>query len=298
VQTVTYDTKPVRQHSEEDKIEKILRQSYDNEQKNSFLNTALNHHFQSGGSRTRAKLTYKFSRSFLVSEQNSQYLACVPELLHNASLIHDDLQDLDEERRNDMSLWKKYGSDVAICAGDFLISAAYGCLAKLETNNTAQLLDTVHKHVSHVIRGQVADLEQDKDQSLDEVGVYEMIGQQKSGPLLAMCLTLPLIMTGRSMFVRDANEAFEHFAIGYQIYDDINDIEQDQSKEGVKPGVNIVTIMQKNRHESSVFEASQLGLSHLNKAKDIAQRFPFPSNVILEKEIDKMITKIEMIGKH
>jgi geranylgeranyl diphosphate synthase type II len=281
--------------SDEDIIEDFINRICNIDKEESLLSSALDYHFKAGGSRSRANLTYKLSRNFLIPETISAYLSCIPELLHNASLIHDDLQDLDEYRREKASIWKKFGSDIAICAGDFLISASYSCVGMLDSKHTNMLLSTIHDHVSAVIKGQIDDLVQDKNQTLDDVSTYEIISAKKSGPLLAMCLTLPLIYSGRQSFVHYANTALEHYAVGYQIYDDIRDVAQDQAKTGVAAGVNIVTILQKNNHQNPTLAACDLALSHLSKAKAACLHLPLPSNAIIEAEISKMETKSKAI---
>jgi geranylgeranyl diphosphate synthase type II len=280
----------------EDLIENKIKHICDFEDENSLLSKALEYHFKAGGSRTRSNFTYKFAKSFLVSETDAVALACIPELLHNASLIHDDLQDQDTDRRGHLSVWKKYGADIAICAGDFLISAAYGATADLKCKNIPQIIQKIHSNIHEVVKGQIDDLSQDKNQSLNDISLYERISIKKSGPLLALSLTLPLLYTERASFVSLAEQAFYNYAVAYQIYDDIHDIERDQLKVGSKSGLNIITIMQKNGALSPVKAASDLAIDNLAKASQIAMQLPFPSNNLLEKEIAKMHKKISFIG--
>ena len=284
--------------STEDLVEKTIAEICGFKNTDCLLSQALEHHFQSGGSRTRANLTYKFSKNFLIPEGSAVYLACIPELLHNASLIHDDLQDLDEERRDNVSVWKKYGSDIAICAGDFLISSAYGCIGNLDLKDGRLLTKHLHDFVQRVIRGQIGDLTQDKNQTLVDLDLYQKISKEKSGPLLAMSITLPLIYTNRLSYLESAEQAFYDYAIAYQIHDDIHDIEQDQAKEGIKSGLNIVTIMQKNGEQSPLKAACDLALEKLKSSQLNCSKLPFPSNAILEKEIYEMQRRISFIGKH
>ena len=265
---------------------------------NTLLSNALHYHFQAGGSRSRARLTYQISEAFSFTAEECAWLACIPELLHNASLIHDDLQDLGQERRNQPSLWYQYNSDIALCAGDYLISAAYACVAKLNSTHISDLITTIHAHVNDVIKGQINDLSQDKNQSLDDITAYERISAKKSGPLLAMCLTLPLVYSNQKQFVSLANTALEHFAIGYQIHDDIHDIEQDQAKNGIKPGVNIVTILQKRHHLNPILGACNMALSHLDTASQLVSQLPQLSQHIIQAEISKMEKKIRSLRAH
>ena len=86
---------------------------------------AARYHFSAGGARVRAQLGLDAASALNLSAQASMACAVAPELLHNASLIHDDLQDGDAMRRDTPAVWSRYGKGTAISAGDLLISAAY-----------------------------------------------------------------------------------------------------------------------------------------------------------------------------
>ena len=211
------------------------------------LEASLQNHFRSGGERIRARLSYQFSKSLGLSVADSITIGCISELFHNASLVHDDLQDLDEERRGCDTIWKKYGSDAAICLGDFLISAAYSCFGDLNENtNVSKLIKYTHGQIAEVIHGQITDLNQDKNQSLKNILAYENIVARKTGPLFSMTLALPLLATNRNNCIATADEVFKNFALSYQIMDDIIDFKKDQAKIGVKSGVNIISLLQIN----------------------------------------------------
>jgi geranylgeranyl diphosphate synthase type II len=273
-------------------FEQLLAEVCDLSNKSSILSDALRHHFASGGSRTRARLCFNFAACFSLPEKTAYYLACIPELLHNASLIHDDIQDLDVWRRNAPSLWKKFGSDIAICAGDYLISSAYFCLSRYETKAAPALLVCIHEHVKSVIHGQTNDLTQKKDQSLNDLPLYFQICAQKSGELLSMCLTLPLLETNQAYYLSIAKQVFADFSIAYQVYDDLNDLEEDQAKVGLSSAVNIVSIMQQN-HVAAPRQASiDLAQSHLQRAQAQLALLPQPCQPILQQEISRLLAKL------
>ncbi len=272
-------------------FEQLLSDVCDLNNKSSVLSDALRYHFASGGSRTRARLAYNFAVSFSLPQKTAYYLACIPELLHNASLIHDDIQDLDTWRRDAPSLWQKFGSDIAICAGDYLISAAYFCLSGYQTTAFAALLACIHAHVKDVIHGQTNDLTQKKDQSLDDLELYLAISAQKSGELLSMCLTLPLLESGQAQYVANAKQVFANFAIAYQIYDDLNDKENDQAKVGLNSGVNIVSIMQQNHAVDPIRKSMDLAQAHLTQAQAMTTSLPCSCQAIIQQEITRLLAK-------
>lgn len=253
------------------------------------LEASFQNHFLSGGERIRAKLSYQFSQSLGLSVADSITIGCVSELFHNASLVHDDLQDLDEERRGSETIWKKYGSDAAICLGDFLISAAYSCFGDLNGSiNINKLIKYTHGKIAEVIHGQITDLNQDKDQSLKNILAYENIVARKTGPLFSMTLALPLLARNRDNCVAIAEDVFKNFALSYQIIDDIKDFKKDQSKIGVKSGVNIITLLQKNNVLYPLQVASKKSLKHLKQSLDASSRLPLNCQNIIKNEINNI----------
>ena len=194
-------------------------------------------HLASGGSRTRAKLCIEAGLALQLPEKTIVALACAIELLHNASLVHDDLQDADTTRRGRKSVWKKFGKSHAVCAGDVMISAAFGCLANVDSySSLPSLLVQTQEAVSLTVKGQSRDLDALTTISEHE---YEDIAAMKSGPLIQLTLTLPLIAAGYDDHIKTVNAALNKFSIAYQIIDDLDDWQQDLQMEQL----NIVNIL-------------------------------------------------------
>jgi geranylgeranyl pyrophosphate synthase len=148
---------------------------------------AARYHFSAGGARVRARLGLDAAAALNLSPQASLACAIAPELLHNASLVHDDLQDGDAMRRGKPSVWSRFGKDIAISTGDLLISAAYMAIAAHPY--PALALRAMHDAVSYTIDGQTQDCR--STQPTPEA--YVNIAANKSGPLLALPIRLALI---------------------------------------------------------------------------------------------------------
>ena len=186
-------------------------------------------HLASGGSRTRAKLCIEAGLALQLPEKTIVALACTIELLHNASLVHDDLQDADTTRRGRGSVWKTFGTSHAVCAGDVMISAAFGSLADVETCSLLpSLLIHTQEAVSRTVKGQSKDLDAQTTITEQE---YEDIAAMKSGPLIQLTLSLPLIAAGYDDHIKTVNNALNKFSIAYQILDDLDDWQQDLQRE-------------------------------------------------------------------
>ena len=240
--------------------------------------TAANYHLASGGHKIRARLCIEAGLALGIKQQDMLILAAVCELLHNASLIHDDIQDGDIVRRDIETVWKKFGVNVALCTGDFLLSAAYGVLANFsDIQLIPKLIATIHQRTSSVIQGQCADIAY-QNQQLCSVGTYQKIAIAKSGALLSLPIELALIASQRSESIADALAAAESFAIAYQIVDDLADLDKDADCHSL----NIIFVLKAaGERQNSIQVAKTLALQHLQAASNLATKLPKNSGALL-----------------
>lgn len=204
------------------------------------VQAAIRHHLGSGGNRTRASIALRAGADLQLHPRDIVAIASAAELLHNASLVHDDVQDQAETRRNAASVWKAFGQDIAICTGDLLVSAAYAALASVSDQSmTAELVRVAHAATARVISGQAQDLKYQHVNGSD-FGVYKYVAGEKSGPLLGLPLELVLCAAGFNDHVLAARDAATSLAIAYQITDDIEDELFDAQYSGC---LNAVTVL-------------------------------------------------------
>ena len=239
---------------------------------------AAKYHLASGGHKIRARLCIEASIALGVKHQDMLIMAAVCELLHNASLIHDDIQDGDIVRRDIETVWKKFGVNVALCTGDFLLSAAYGVLAKFShAQLTPQLIAAIYQCTSTVIQGQCADIAY-QNQQLCSVSSYQKIAIAKSGALLSLPIELALAASQRVESIADARAAAESFAIAYQIADDLCDIDKDADCHSL----NIVSVLKAaGERENPTQVAKTLAMQHLQAANTLATKLPQNSGALL-----------------
>lgn len=195
------------------------------------------YHFAAGGSRVRAQLGFDAAAGLDLSRQACMACALAPELLHNVSLIHDDLQDGDRMRRGRPAVWSKYGKDIAILTGDFLISMAYATVA--HHPQPALALRVIHETVTTTIAGQIEDLSATQPPPEE----YKNVAANKSGPLLALPVRLALIAT--DMPGQDiATRVGRALSVAYQTLDDICDRNADL----VRGATNICLALEASGH--------------------------------------------------
>lgn len=204
---------------------------------------AAKYHLASGGHKVRAQLCITAGLSLGMIDNDIVIIAAVSELLHNASLIHDDIQDGDINRRGIETVWKKFGKSTALCTGDLLLSAAYGVLANFSQHSLIpRLIATIHQRTATVIQGQSCDII-GKTIPVDNIAEYQNITIAKSGALLSLPLELSLIGSQQSQALSLARQAAEYFALGYQIADDLCDIEKDSACNEQAESMNIVFVL-------------------------------------------------------
>ena len=112
-----------------------------------------------GGKRIRPLVCLASAVAVGGTAEDAKYPAAAIELLHNYTLIHDDLpaMDNDVERRGQPTVWKKFGEANAILAGDALLALAYQVAAKAP-RNVAAIVDALGTAGVGVVRGQVEDI--------------------------------------------------------------------------------------------------------------------------------------------
>lgn len=246
---------------------------------------AVRHHLQSGGSRTRARFALEGGIALGLAAEDALSIAAGCELLHNASLVHDDLQDRDYQRRGTRAVWAQFGSAIAVCAGDALLSSAYASLARAPRGG--ELVVRAHQGVSRLIAGQGQDL---AFKGRDDIGPddYETMARAKSGPLLSLPFELCLIAAERPESVETARRAGEDFAFGYQMIDDIDDARADTAKG--EP--NIVAILKRAGERDPHAAARVLAEAALRAASDRAFALPGRSGEPLAEAAAALISRL------
>ncbi len=209
------------------------------------------------------------------------HLATCVELLHNASLIHDDVQDSELQRRGRDTLWTKYGTGTAICIGDELISRAFYHAALLEKSaRVPALIRAVHEHINQTITGQTQDLTLAPD-TIDEA-VYAQIAVR----------SLPFIASGaHDAALEQVGLCTGDFALAYQILDDIEDQVEDAARGG---GMNLIAILARTHGDAAATELARArACDLLHRARRNALELPAGSGTLLANCCERMLRETE-----
>lgn len=245
--------------------------------KESRIDAAFLHHFGVAGKQTRSTLAIEASRRLRLDAGVSLCLAACVECLHNASLVQDDVQDSALERRGQSSIHSLFGDSVALGLTTQLVSTAYVLLAELkEPAIYAQTLRRLHQAIGETALGQTRDLDPIEERSLESA---LSIARQKSGPLFALALELPLIAAGKSADLDRAHEAACSFGLGYQIIDDLKDRKVDELS---PTDANVVNRLLENyASEEAVRRAEELAENELERSIALAHSLPSEAGALL-----------------
>ena len=178
----------------------------------------------SRGKNIRTKMCNIISNHLNISKDILQSISSITDLLHNASLVHDDIIDNDKIRRGQSSIWKKYGVGKAILLGDYLISKSYQevALMKLDNGEKTKLNNEITKTLYDSVKGAHLELEHSDPKLETTFNNYIEISSLKTGSLFS----LPFRCLYNLYDKFDSNEkellskAFCNLAVSYQIKDD------------------------------------------------------------------------------
>jgi len=247
------------------------------------LRQAIQYHYSASGSEARGTLCISASLALGLNSKVAINLSAAVETLHNASLIQDDFQDQDEYRRGQLSVWKKFGSDIAINTTDLLIANAFALAASAAPNSANNLISTMKRAITVTLQGQTNDLNIDQNLSIDDA---ILIAKEKSGPFFSLSLELPLVVAGQGEFLDVARQAGASFGIGYQIFDDLHDFDQDKNN-GKLSNLSVLS-----DRTSTKETAEDLALYFLNDAATNAAALPNGCGSLLREKSSKLLSEL------
>ena len=200
------------------------------------LGSALSHIRQRGGKRMRPMLMLLMAKTYGDVSLVTQHSAVGLELLHTASLVHDDVVDESGERRGQASVNATYNNKVAVLVGDYILSTALLHVSFTGNQSIVQELSELGRTLA---AGEILQLSNIQNQQISEDVYYQVI-QQKTAALFQSCAAIGALSAGATAEdVKKAGEFGRNLGIMFQIRDDIFDYFD--SKEIGKPTGNDMT---------------------------------------------------------
>jgi len=178
------------------------------------------HLFAKGGKNIRASLVILTAGLKGGSSERVIDLAAAVEIIHAASLVHDDIIDKSFLRRGDLSVPSKFGDKVAVLAGDYMYSTAVNIAVK---NNHAAILESISDSTKEMVKGELYQMEYSNVDKISEDQYYNIINR-KTGRLMATSAYIGAVEGGCSEEECDAlfNMGLE-LGYAFQIVDDTFD---------------------------------------------------------------------------
>ena len=207
---------------------------------------AMRYSLLAGGKRLRPILCLAACEMLGGTQEMAMNTACALEMIHTMSLIHDDLPSMDNDdlRRGKPTNHKVYGEDIAILAGDGLLSYAFEYVARTKGVPADRLLQVIIRlgqavGAEGLVGGQVVDLQSEGKTDVT-IETLNFIHTHKTGALLEVCVTSGAILAGANdAEIQKLQKYAQNIGLTFQIIDDILDITQTAEELGKTAGKDL-----------------------------------------------------------
>lgn len=236
------------------------------------LYSPVEYSLEMGGKRLRPVLLLLSYNMFSDSVRNAIPAALAIEIFHNFTLLHDDIMDKAEVRRNRPTVHKKFSENSAILSGDVMAFLSYQYLLECKSENLHEVLGLFTKTAIEVCEGQQLDMEFENRLNVEESEYLEMI-RLKTAVLLACGLKAGALLANAD--IKIANQLYEYginLGVAFQLQDDLLDSFGSQESFGKKIGGDILankkTFLSIKALENATGEVKSELVSWLNKTGD------------------------------
>jgi geranylgeranyl diphosphate synthase, type II len=192
-----------------------------------------------GGKMLRPVLLLMSCQAVSGSVDKAMPAAIALELVHNFTLVHDDIMDHDAMRRGRETVYKKWDSNTAILVGDALLVQAYASLAQLEPDLAGRVVDEFSRGILEVCEGQMLDKEFEMRARVSMAEYYTMIAK-KTGRLFALACEMGGVLgRGNKQQVQGLEGFGALLGRAFQIQDDVLDLLSDEKVLGKDIGSDL-----------------------------------------------------------
>lgn len=189
------------------------------------MNEVINTYLESKGKQIRPILVLLCAKLFGPVPREAIDAAASLELLHNASLIHDDVVDESQKRRGLPTINHLYDNRIAVLTGDYFVSCALAC--SVRTNQMA-IIASLGVLGRELARGEIDQLSNAREHRLDEDAYFEVI-RRKTASLFYACMQVGALAAGAcEADVERLGQFGEKLGLCFQIKDDIFDYFEDK----------------------------------------------------------------------
>lgn len=219
-----------------EKFEQYLAHSLD-ECPDGTVKEASLYSLMNGGKRVRPRLLFATLQAYRTSVEKGMGAACAIEMMHTASLIHDDLPSMDDDtlRRGKPTCHVKYGEAMAILAGDSLMIQSFhqALNATLDAHVNTKLAQELASGsgLNGMIYGQELDI-LNENKSIEDAAILEKTHFYKTGKLITMPLVMAAYIAKKDEDVDTWREIGAMIGLLFQIQDDVFDVTKSSEELG------------------------------------------------------------------
>ena len=260
------------------------------------LYDAAGHLIIHGGKRLRPYMVIRSCQILGGKVSNAMLAASAVEMVHNFTLVHDDIMDNDDMRHGVPTVHKKFGMPVAILAGDVLFSKAFQIIteSKLSANATTKLVSRLSKACVDVCEGQLLDVKMAEEKKIPTQAEYITMISKKTAALFDVsCAMGAICATNKSNDILNLSSFGRNLGIAFQITDDLIGVMGDPKvtkkpvgndlREGKKSLPILMAIkLAKGKNKKIILKAfgnSKVTRNDLNKAIDVIRSLGIEENV-------------------
>ena len=255
------------------------------------LYDAAGHLIVNGGKRLRPYMVIRSCQILGGKSSTAMIAASAVEMVHNFTLVHDDIMDNDEMRHGVPTVHKKFGMPIAILAGDVLFSKAFQIISesKLSPNANTHLISRLAKACVDVCEGQLLDIKMADEKRIPTEAEYiTMIGKKTAALFDVSCAMGAICATNKPKDISNLSDFGRNLGIAFQITDDLIGVMGDP-KVTKKPVGND---LREGKKSLPILMAIKLAKG--NEKKIILKAFG--NNKISKKDLNKAVEVIRSLG--
>ena len=260
------------------------------------LYDAAGHLIVNGGKRLRPYMVIRSCQILKGKVSNAMPAASAVEMVHNFSLVHDDIMDNDEMRHGVPTVHKKFGMPIAILAGDVLFSKAFQIItdSKLSPIATTQLVSRLAKACVDICEGQLLDVKMAEERRIPSQAEYiTMIGKKTAALFDVSCAMGAICATNKAKDISNLSSFGRNLGIAFQITDDLIGVMGDPKitkkpvgndlREGKKSLPILMAIKSAKGNDKKIilkaFGNSKISRKDLNRAIDVIRSLGIEESV-------------------
>ena len=255
------------------------------------LYDAAGHLIVNGGKRLRPYMVIRSCQILGGKSSTAMIAASAVEMVHNFTLVHDDIMDNDEMRHGVPTVHKKFGMPIAILAGDVLFSKAFQIISesKLSPNANTHLISRLAKACVDVCEGQLLDIKMADEKRIPTEAEYiTMIGKKTAALFDVSCAMGAICATNKPKDISNLSDFGRNLGIAFQITDDLIGVMGDP-KVTKKPVGND---LREGKKSLPILMAIKLAKG--NERKIILKAFG--NSKISKKDLNKAVEVIRSLG--